>query len=94
MTQDDQRPKTGVSIASSSATHFQPEKVASATVYEDNPESTAHQDEKGDRFQDSEDEWAADPENARNWSVVKKWTAVSIVRSVFSTHYSPSNRKL
>lgn len=80
MTQDlDQRPKTGVSTF---ATKVQPEKVASATVYE-GPESTVPRVEKGEMLEDSEDEWTTDPENARNWSVGKKWTAVSIVSSVF-----------
>ena len=27
-----------------------------------------------------EDDWENDPENARNWSTRKKWTAVCIVR--------------
>jgi hypothetical protein len=80
MTQDDQRPKTGVSTASS-ITEVQPEKVAEPT--QGRPDSVVPQLEKGDTFQDSEDEWATDPDNARNWSIAKKWTAVSIVGSYF-----------
>ena len=31
-------------------------------------------------IQHVEDDWDTDPENARNWSAGKKWTAVCIVR--------------
>lgn len=30
-----------------------------------------------------EDDWENDPENSRNWSTRKKWTAVCIVRVIF-----------
>jgi len=72
MVQDQNRPETGVSVASS---HTQVhEKVAQATA--DHAVSHIAKD-------DLEDDWAMDPENARNWSFGKKWTAVSIVRLLF-----------
>ena len=30
-----------------------------------------------------DDDWENDPQNARNWTVAQKWTAVSIVRLCF-----------
>lgn len=75
-----QRPKTGVSIASS-ATDVQPEKVASAHVDQGDREPAVPHLEKVDTVQDSEFDWETDPENPRNWTSPKKWTAVSIVRS-------------
>ncbi|KAF8225144.1 MFS general substrate transporter [Tricholoma matsutake] len=73
-----QRPKTGVSIASS-ATDVQPEKVASAHVDQGDREPAVPHLEKVDTVQDSEFDWETDPENPRNWTSPKKWTAVSIV---------------
>lgn len=34
-----------------------------------------------------EDDWENDPENARNWSTRKKWTAVYIVRRRFDLFF-------
>jgi len=34
-----------------------------------------------------EDDWENDPQNARNWTWVQKWTAVSIVRFRFLASY-------
>jgi hypothetical protein len=84
MTQGDQRPPTGVSITSS-VTDVQPEKVAPDAGDQGHFDPTLPQLEKvfGERIQDLEDEWAVDPDNARNWSVGKKWTAVAIVGSFF-----------
>ena len=31
----------------------------------------------------SEDDWENDPENARNWSFGRKWTAIAIVSTIF-----------
>ncbi|KXN82226.1 hypothetical protein AN958_02917 [Leucoagaricus sp. SymC.cos] len=42
-------------------------------------ESTVHQDDFEKVVEDLEEDWENDPANARNWSVGKKWTAVTIV---------------
>jgi hypothetical protein len=83
MSQDERCPDTGTS-SDSSLTDIQPEKAAS--VAEDQPcqgKSAVPQGEKGDVMGDVEDDWALDPENARNWSIGKKWATVAIVRSFF-----------
>ncbi|KJA13017.1 hypothetical protein HYPSUDRAFT_152044, partial [Hypholoma sublateritium FD-334 SS-4] len=42
-------------------------------------ESALPEDKVEESFENVEDDWEDDPENARNWSSLKKWTAVSIV---------------
>lgn len=47
-------------------------------------ESALPEDKKGEAVENLEDDWENDPENARNWSNRKKWTAVMIVSNVFA----------
>ncbi|GLB42015.1 putative multidrug resistance protein 4 [Lyophyllum shimeji] len=73
------------SIASSSSVTVQLEKVASHA--EEGSLPPGHDDsalpkdkEKVEQaVENVEDDWENDPENARNWSFGKKWTAVSVV---------------
>jgi len=43
-------------------------------------ESTTLEDKKEEFLEILEDDWASDPENARNWPAYQRWVAVSIVR--------------
>jgi hypothetical protein len=88
MAQDEPRPETGVSFASS-LTNVQPEKGVSdlAVARVDQPDlakSAVPHDAEGDTGKEIEDDWETHSENARNWSVGKKWAAVAIVCSSFS----------
>ncbi|CAA7264391.1 unnamed protein product [Cyclocybe aegerita] len=42
-------------------------------------ESAMPQDKKEEALENLEDDWENDPENARNWSTTKRWTAMLIV---------------
>ena len=44
-------------------------------------ESALPEDKVEEALENIEDDWENDPENARNWSTVQKWTAVGIVRA-------------
>lgn len=50
-------------------------------------ESALPDDKIEEAIENREEDWENDPENARNWSTAKKWTAVSIVS--FYTFVSP-----
>ena len=76
---------------SSDSSHWQVASVGSEapnnnsferTFASEHGESTLHnsQDKIEKAVVDLEDDWQNDPENARNWSTRKKWTAVCIVR--------------
>ena len=43
-------------------------------------ESALPEDKVEEALENLEDDWEDDPDNARNWSSKKKWTAVGIVR--------------
>ena len=74
----------------SDSSHWQVASVGSETpnneferaFSSEHGESTLHnsQDKIEKAVVDLEDDWENDPENARNWSTRKKWTAVCIVR--------------
>lgn len=42
-------------------------------------ESALPEDKREEAFENLEDDWENDPENARNWTSRRKWTAVAIV---------------
>ena len=76
---------------SSDSSHWQVASVGSEapnnnsferTFASEHGESTLHnsQDKIEKAVVDLEDDWENDPENARNWSTRKKWTAACIVR--------------
>ena len=37
------------------------------------------------------DDWATDPENARNWSALRKWTSMLVVSVIFPNHISSTH---
>jgi hypothetical protein len=49
-------------------------------------ESASAVDKSEEAWDNLEDNWEHDPDNARNWSKGKKWTAVAIVRTVALYH--------
>jgi len=71
----------------SSITHVQVAEKVPVHVNSESPNtSPAHGESEAlkDKFEESlEDDWENDPENARNWSSRKKWTAVCIVRRLY-----------
>lgn len=46
-------------------------------------ESAIPEDKKEEALENKEDDWENDPDNARNWPAVQRWTAMAIVRSIF-----------
>lgn len=80
MVNDSPHSDVGVhSTASSGAPHLA--KLPPASLDHSHYEPALVKDEKNlDR--DFDQEWETDPDNARNWSVTKKWIAVFIVRSL------------
>lgn len=66
----------------SSVTHVQDNEQVEKVhhVAPGHGESALPEDKVEEDFENAEDDWEDDPENARNWSSLKKWTAVSIVR--------------
>ncbi len=67
----------------SSITHVQDDKNVEQIhhVAPGHGESALPEDKVEEGFENIEDDWENDPENARNWSTVQKWTAVGIVRA-------------
>ncbi|KAF8903320.1 major facilitator superfamily domain-containing protein [Gymnopilus junonius] len=70
----------------SSLTHVQPNEKREATPYQNgggyapgHGESALPEDKVEEAFENVEDDWEDDPDNARNWSSKRKWTAVGIV---------------
>jgi hypothetical protein len=68
---------THVQVAEKAPIHVNSE---SPNIFPEHGESEALED----KFEETlEDDWENNPENARNWSSRKKWTAVCIVRRSF-----------
>ena len=85
----DQKTTDGIPMSAtpsldSSITHVQAAEKAPVHVNSDSPNISLARGESQaleDKFEKTlEDDWENDPENARNWSSRKKWTAVCIVR--------------
>jgi len=53
--------------------------AASSEIPQGHLESALPEDKIEEALEDAEEDWEHDPENARNWSPAKKWTAVCIV---------------
>lgn len=89
MPQDDARRSDVAASTASSLTHVPTEK---GQTFFERPLSPGHgesalpEDKVEEERENIEDDWENDPENARNWSFGRKWTAVSIVRSRFQYH--------
>ena len=52
------------------------------------------EDKKEEILETLEDNWEADPENARNWPTYKKWVSVSIVRRIIYSYSPPTSYAL
>ncbi|KAH9478455.1 Efflux pump radE [Psilocybe cubensis] len=84
-------PMSATPSLDSSVTHVQPlEKPQHVsepftrlerTLSPGHGESALPEDKIGEAVENLEDDWENDPENARNWSTKKKWTAVVILSS-------------
>ena len=78
MTASDVAPGTKDTLSSSS--HETPEQSIRTFV----PDPEASEDKKEKIHEILEDSWETDPDNARNWSSLKKWVSMSIVRQIIS----------
>jgi len=95
-------PVSRVPSSHSSQTHVQPGLDSKASPKEATPplpsqayppghgESALPEDKEAEAIENLEEEWESDPENARNWSTGRKWTAVAIVRARLGFSYGHS----
>ncbi|KAG6831201.1 hypothetical protein H0H87_005917 [Tephrocybe sp. NHM501043] len=80
-------PTLAESSSSSASASAETEKVAPASskgsndrpISPGNGESALPEDKIEEVIEDETDDWENDPENARNWTFGRKWTAVAIV---------------
>ncbi|KAG6916740.1 hypothetical protein DXG01_005560 [Tephrocybe rancida] len=85
MSQDAASVLAAFSTASSVTAENEKVTPPSTACSEEHPISPGHsesalpEDKIEETLEDEEDDWENDPENARNWSFGRKWTAVSIV---------------
>lgn len=92
-------PFTQTNSIASSLTHVQSNEKSSVTpelpskFHAGHGESALPDDKVEEAFENIEEDWENDPENARNWSLTKKWTAVFIVRAVVRQFYCPQPTK-
>ena len=92
MSHEDEKPNsvpfTQTNSVASSLTHVPSNEKSRVTpelpskLHASHGESALPDDKVEEAIENREEDWENDPENARNWSLMKKWTAVSIVRAV------------
>jgi hypothetical protein len=97
MSHEDEKPNsvpfTQTNSIASSLTHVPSNEKSPVTpelpskFHAGHGESALPDDKVEEALENREEDWENDPENARNWSLTKKWTAVSIVRAVVRQFY-------
>lgn len=93
MSHEDRKPTfTQTNSIASSLTHVQSNEKSLVTpelpsFHAGHGESALPDDKLEEAIENTEEDWENDPENARNWSLTKKWTAVFIVRAVVRQFY-------
>jgi len=75
-------PTTATQSIESSLTHVSITEKAQQPQHfaEGHGESALPEDKITEAIENLEDDWENDPDNPRNWSPSRKWTAVSVVR--------------
>lgn len=83
--QNDIRPSTAASGASTAVNHVQDHKEplpdVPHTPVGGEGESALPEDKKEEAIENLEDDWVHDPKNPRNWSFGKKWVCAYAIKS-------------